>query len=197
MQCRLPGRSLPEAVLLSRGRSGRVRHAGLCRPGPAAESRISVWPGFGVKDNIDVVGLPSTCGSSLYANYIPRFDASCVALLRQAGAVPVGKTVTAEFAFTQPGPTTNPWNAAHTPGGSSSGSAAAVACGAVAFALGTQTGGSVIRPAAYCGVLGFKPTRGLVHRAGLRLLCDSLDTIGWFARSVADCWPCSMTRISS
>lgn len=140
---------------------------------------------FGVKDNIDVEGYATTCGSPLYVGDTPRLDAACVARLRSAGAIPVGKTVTAEFAFQCSGPTRNPWSTAHTAGGSSSGSAAAVACGVVDFALGTRTGGSVIRPAAYCGVFGFKPTRGVVHRGGVHLLADSLDTIGWFARSLS------------
>src|SRR5690606_29909932 len=96
-----------------------------------------------------------------------------------AGAVPVGKAVTAEFAFRHPGPTRNPRNLAHTPGGSSSGSAAAVAAGMVPLALSTQTGGSIIRPAAYCGVPGFKPPYGFVSRDGLKLTSESLDTIGW------------------
>src|SRR5690606_16178893 len=116
-----------------------------------------------------------------------RFDASCVAMLRAAGAIPIGKTVTAEFAAVAPGPTRNPWRPTHTPGGSSSGSAAAVAAGMVPLALGTQTGGSIIRPAAFNGVVGFKPSFGRVPRTGMRVLCDSLDTIGWFTRDVGLC----------
>jgi Asp-tRNA(Asn)/Glu-tRNA(Gln) amidotransferase A subunit family amidase len=139
---------------------------------------------FGVKDVIDVKGMPTACGASL-ANTPPSiFDASCVAQLRAAGAIPIGKTVTAEYAFTAPGPTRNPWNLAHSPGGSSSGSAAAVAAGMVPMAIGTQTGGSIIRPAAFNGVVGFKPTFGHVHRAGMTVLCDTLDTIGWFTRDI-------------
>lgn len=140
---------------------------------------------FGVKDVIDVAGMPTRCGAQA-SDAGPRvFDAACVSALRAAGAVPVGKTVTAEYAFRTPGPTCNPHAPAHTPGGSSSGSAAAVAAGMVPFALSTQTGGSIVRPAAYCGVVGFKPTFGLVSRAGLALTCDSLDVIGWHADSVA------------
>ena len=139
---------------------------------------------FGVKDVIDVEGMPTACGASLRQTRPCTFDASCVAQLRAAGAVPIGKTVTAEYAFTVPGPTRNPWNLAHTPGGSSSGSAAAVAAGMVPMALGTQTGGSMIRPAAFNGVVGFKPSFGYVHRAGMTVLCDTLDTIGWFTREV-------------
>jgi Asp-tRNA(Asn)/Glu-tRNA(Gln) amidotransferase A subunit family amidase len=139
---------------------------------------------FGVKDVIDVQGMPTACGASLAQTPPSTFDASCVAQLRAAGAVPIGKTVTAEYAFTAPGPTRNPWNLAYSPGGSSSGSAAAVAAGMVPMALGTQTGGSIIRPAAFNGVVGFKPTFGYVHRAGMTVLCDTLDTIGWFTRDV-------------
>lgn len=142
------------------------------------------WP-LGVKDILDVAGMPTRCGSSLSSPATKTFDSSCVAQLRAAGAVPIGKTVTAEYAYVTPGPTRNPWDAEHTPGGSSSGSAAAVAAGVVPIALGTQTGGSMIRPAAFCGVLGFKPTRGLVSRAGMQLTCESLDVIGWFGSSVA------------
>ncbi|WP_254600634.1 amidase [Achromobacter kerstersii] len=141
--------------------------------------------GFGVKDVIDVAGMPTRCGSPATSSDPARWDASCVAQLRAAGAVPIGKTVTAEFAYVSPGPTRNPHRASHTPGGSSSGSAAAVAAGMVDIALGTQTGGSMIRPAAFCGVVGFKPTFGRVHRQGMTVLCDSLDTIGWFSRTVA------------
>jgi Asp-tRNA(Asn)/Glu-tRNA(Gln) amidotransferase A subunit family amidase len=139
---------------------------------------------FGVKDIIDVEGMPTGCGASLRQTPPCRFDASCVAQLRAAGAVPIGKTVTAEYAYTVPGPTRNPWNLEYTPGGSSSGSAAAVAAGMVPMALGTQTGGSMIRPAAFNGVVGFKPSFGYVHRAGMTILCDTLDTIGWFTRDV-------------
>lgn len=140
---------------------------------------------FGVKDVIDVAGMPTRAGSQVLPDDKKQFDAVCVAQLRAAGAVPIGKTVTAEFAFATPGPTRNPHRLDHTPGGSSSGSAAAVAAGIVELALGTQTGGSMIRPAAFCGVVGFKPTFGRVHRGGMQVLCDSLDTIGWFTRTVA------------
>lgn len=139
---------------------------------------------FGVKDVIDVAGMPTRCGSPAIGGEPRPFDAASVALLRHAGAVPIGKTVTAEFAYVTPGPTRNPHNLDHTPGGSSSGSAAAVAAGMVELALGTQTGGSIIRPAAFCGVIGFKPTFGRVHRQGMHVLCDSLDTIGWFTRTL-------------
>lgn len=141
---------------------------------------------FGVKDIINVAGMPTRCGSPSYHDAPVQFDAACVSLLRAAGAIPVGKTVTAEFAYVTPGATRNPINRDHTPGGSSSGSAAAVAAGMVPFALGTQTGGSVIRPSAFCGIVGFKPSFGRVHRDGVKMTCDSLDTIGWHARSVDD-----------
>ncbi len=139
---------------------------------------------FGVKDVIDVRGMPTGHGAALRDMPPARFDAACVAMLRACGAQPVGKTVTAEFAVTAPGPTRNPWNLAHTPGGSSSGSAAAVAAGMVPLALGTQTGGSIIRPAAFNGVIGFKPSFGRVPRTGMNVLSDSLDTIGWFTPDV-------------
>ncbi|HLU00087.1 MAG TPA: amidase [Burkholderiaceae bacterium] len=140
---------------------------------------------FGVKDVIDVRGMPTGHGAALRDPVPARFDAACVAMLRQAGAYPVGKTVTAEFAVMAPGPTRNPWNLEHTPGGSSSGSAAAVAAGMVPMCLGTQTGGSIIRPAAFNGIVGFKPSAGLVPRTGMLVLSDTLDTIGWFTRDVA------------
>lgn len=147
---------------------------------------LSGWP-IGVKDIIDVAGMPTRCGSAACEDTPPaRFDATCVALLRAAGGVPVGKTVTTEFAYVTPGPTRNPVNLLHTPGGSSSGSAAALAAGQLRLALGTQTGGSMIRPAAYCGVVGFKPTHGQVPRGGMVVACESLDVIGWYTRDVND-----------
>ncbi len=140
----------------------------------------------GIKDIIDTVDMPTEMGSPIYAGYRPRGDAACVALLRAAGAVILGKTVTAEFAHVAPGRTTNPFDASHTPGGSSSGSAAAVADNMVSLAVGTQTGGSTIRPAAYCGIVGYKPTFGRMNRAGIKPGAESLDTVGLMARSVAD-----------
>lgn len=139
---------------------------------------------FGVKDMIDVAGMPTSFGMLEDAGSVAPADACCVALLRSAGAVPVGKTVTTEFAYVTPGPTRNPFDLRFTPGGSSSGSAAAVAAGMVPIALGTQTGGSMIRPAAFCGVAGFKPTFGAVAREGMRVTCESLDVIGWYGDSV-------------
>jgi Asp-tRNA(Asn)/Glu-tRNA(Gln) amidotransferase A subunit family amidase len=139
-----------------------------------------------IKDLIDTVDMPTAYGSPIYRGHLPDADASCVALARAAGAVVLGKTVTTEFATFTPGKTANPHNPAHTPGGSSSGSAAAVADGMVPLAFGTQTAGSVIRPGAFCGCVAYKPSFGLINRAGVKPLADSLDTIGVFARSVAD-----------
>jgi Asp-tRNA(Asn)/Glu-tRNA(Gln) amidotransferase A subunit family amidase len=140
----------------------------------------------GVKDIIDTADMPTENGSVLHAGRTPSRDATVVAMLRAAGAVIMGKTVTTEFAAYAPGKTRNPHNAAHTPGGSSSGSAAAVAAGMVPFAIGSQTNGSVIRPAAFCGVYGFKPTHGLIPRHGVLPLSRALDTLGVFARTIAD-----------
>lgn len=140
---------------------------------------------LGVKDIFDTGDQPTEYGSPLYAGHRPTADASAVALLRAAGAVCLGKTVTAELAFSRPGPTTNPHRATHTPGGSSSGSAAAVAAGMVDGALGTQTAGSVIRPASFCGLYGFKPSFGTVSVAGVKTCAPSLDTVGWFTRDPA------------
>lgn len=139
-----------------------------------------------VKDNIDTEGLPSEYGSAIFRGHVPRADAACVAAFKAAGAYTLGKTVTAELANFTPGATRNPYNPAHTPGGSSSGSAAAVAAHMAPFAIGTQTAGSVIRPAAYCGVVGYVPTRGRIPRSGVKAVSDSLDAVGVFARSVGD-----------
>jgi len=141
---------------------------------------------IGVKDVIDTVDLPTEMGSPIYKANRAACDAACVAVARAAGAVILGKTVTAEFAGMFPGPTTNPHNPAHTPGGSSSGSAAAVADMMVPAAFGTQTGGSVLRPAAYCGVVGYKPTFNLINRSGIKFAAESLDTIGLITRTVDD-----------
>jgi Asp-tRNA(Asn)/Glu-tRNA(Gln) amidotransferase A subunit family amidase len=141
---------------------------------------------LGVKDLFDTVDMPTSYGSPIYADHHPKADAASVALCREAGALVLGKTVTTEFAYFQPGPTRNPHHLAHTPGGSSSGSAAAVADQMLPLALGTQTAGSVIRPAAYCGVVGYKPTIGRVSRAGVKSLSESLDTVGGFGRCVRD-----------
>src|SRR6266545_2328086 len=140
----------------------------------------------GIKDIIDTADMPTENGSVLHAGRTPSRDATVVSLLRGAGAVIMGKTVTTEFATRTPGKTRNPHNPAHTPGGSSSGSAAAVAAGMVPVALGSQTGGSTIRPASYCGVYGLKPTHGLIPRHGMFQLSRTLDHVGLFARGVED-----------
>jgi Asp-tRNA(Asn)/Glu-tRNA(Gln) amidotransferase A subunit family amidase len=142
---------------------------------------------FGIKDVLDTADMPSQYGSPIWAGHRPRADAAAVALARRAGAIAVGKTVTTEFATRHPGPTVNPRNPAHTPGGSSSGSAAGAAAGFFHAGFGTQTAGSIIRPAAFCGVVGFKPSFGTLHRGGMKVMSESLDTIGVIARSVGDC----------
>jgi Asp-tRNA(Asn)/Glu-tRNA(Gln) amidotransferase A subunit family amidase len=141
---------------------------------------------IGLKDIIHVAGLKTASGARGFADTIPREDAPCVARLRAAGAVILGKLQTTEFAFSDPAVTRNPWHPAHTPGGSSAGSAAAVAARMIPAALGSQTVGSVLRPAAFCGVVGVKPTYGRVSRRGVVPLAWSLDHVGVFARSVAD-----------
>ena len=140
----------------------------------------------GIKDVIDTADMPTGHGSPIYSGNRPFADAACVALIRAAGGVILGKTVTTEFANRHPGPTVHPHNAAHTPGGSSSGSAAAVADFQVPLALGTQTGGSVIRPAAFCGVIGYKPSFGEFSRVGVKMQCHNLDTLGIICRSLED-----------
>ncbi len=139
-----------------------------------------------VKDIIDTMDFPTEYGSLIHQGRYSVGDATVVSRLRAAGAVIFGKTVTTEFATTHAGPTCNPHNTAHTPGGSSSGSAAAVAAGMVPVALGTQTNGSVIRPASYCGVYAYKPSRGLVPRTGVLDQSPSLDEVGVFARNLED-----------
>jgi Asp-tRNA(Asn)/Glu-tRNA(Gln) amidotransferase A subunit family amidase len=140
----------------------------------------------GIKDIIDTADMPTENGSALHAGRTPSRDATVVAMLRAAGAVIMGKTVTTEFANRAPGKTRNPHNSAHTPGGSSSGSAAAVAASMVPLALGSQTGGSTVRPASFCGVYGFKPTHGLIPRHGMFRLSGTLDHVGLFARTIED-----------
>src|SRR6266849_5023704 len=156
-------------------------HAG--RPGLLAGLPI------GVKDIIETRDMPTGHGSPIYHGNRPFADAACIALLRMAGGTIMGKTVTTEFANRFPGATVNPHNPAHTPGGSSSGSAAAVADFQVPAALGTQTGGSVIRPAAFCGVIGYKPSFGEFSRSGIKLQCHTLDTLGIICRGLDDLPP--------
>ena len=140
----------------------------------------------GLKDIYCTAGIPTTACSKVYANHVPDEDATTVVRLKAAGAIILGKTVTTEFACSDPSPTINPWNAAHTPGGSSSGSAVAVAARHCAVAFGSQTRGSVLRPAAYNGVVGLKPTFGRVSRRGVIPVSWSLDHVGWMTRSVED-----------
>ena len=140
----------------------------------------------GIKDVIDTARIPTGNGTPIDAGRVPSRDAWVVAQLRAAGAVVMGKTVTTELAYLHPGPARNPFNPEHTPGGSSSGSAAAVGAGQVPLAIGTQTGGSVIRPAAFCGTVGFKPSFGAIPRTGVLTQSPTLDTMGVFARSVPD-----------
>ena len=154
------------------------------------EKGVNVGPLHGVpiglKDIYYTAGIPTTACSKVYEEFVPEYDATTVALLKNAGAIMMGKTVTTEFACMDPSPTKNPWNPAHTPGGSSSGSAVAVATRMCPAALGSQTVGSVLRPASYNGVVGFKPTFGRVSRYGVIPVSWSLDHVGWMARSVED-----------
>src|SRR5262245_16444155 len=141
---------------------------------------------IGLKDIFYTAGLKTTAGSPIYANFVPDYDATTARLLKEAGAIILGKVQTTEFAALAPSPTRNPWNLEHTPGGSSSGSAAAVAARMCPGTLGSQTYGSTIRPAAYCGCVGLKPTYGRVSAFGLFALSWSLDHVGLFARTVSD-----------
>ena len=141
---------------------------------------------IGLKDIYYTAGIPTRAGSAVYQDFVPDYDAAALTLLQRAGALMLGKAVTTEFACLDPSPTYNPWNAAHTPGGSSSGSAVAVAARMCPAALGSQTVGSVLRPAAYNGIVGFKPTFGRVSRYGVVPVSWNLDTVGWLTRSVAD-----------
>ena len=140
----------------------------------------------GLKDIYYTAGLETSAGSKVMEGFVPMFDATAVRRLREAGAIVVGKTATTPFAFSDPAPTRNPWNLEHTPGGSSSGSAAGLACGMCLGALGTQTGGSIVRPSAFCGIVGLKPTYGRISRHGLIPLAWSLDHPGPMARTVSD-----------
>jgi amidase len=141
---------------------------------------------FGIKDIIDTCDMPTQCGSPIYADHRPKADAACVALSRKAGGVLMGKTVTTEFANQYPGKTRNPFDSARTPGGSSSGSAAAVGDRMVPLAIGTQTTGSTIRPASFCGTFGYRPTWGDLRCVGVKEAAGSLDTLGLIARSIED-----------
>lgn len=152
---------------------------------PLGSGPLDGWP-FGAKDIFETRGMATEYGCPLLRGRKGTEDAALVTQLRRQGAILLGKTQTTAFAYFDPAPTRNPHNLEHTPGGSSSGSAAAVACGMARFALGTQTAGSIIRPASYCGVVGFKPTFGALTREGVLPFAPSLDTMGFFTRNVAD-----------
>lgn len=169
---------LDPAKAIAAARASDARRASGAKLGPLAGIPV------GVKDIIDTADYPTEYGSSVFAGRQPASDASVVSQLRAAGAIIIGKTVTTELAFFGPGKTKNPHNPGHTPGGSSSGSAAAVADCQIPLALGTQTAGSIIRPASYCGTIGFKPSFGAVSRTGVLAQSAPLDTIGGYARSV-------------
>ncbi len=140
----------------------------------------------GIKDIMETAGVRTAMGSSIYRDYVPQRDAVCVSMLKTAGALVAGKTETTEFAYYHPGRTRNPHSPDHTPGGSSMGSAAAVSKMMIPLALGTQTAGSVIRPAAYCGVTGYKASHGSFSLAGVCGFAQSLDTLGFFVRKIED-----------
>ena len=169
----------PELALAQAREADAALHAG------EATGALHGVP-VGVKDIFDTADMPTENGSPIFAGRRPERDATCVAALRDAGAVIMGKTVTTELALLTPAKTRNPRNLAHTPGGSSAGSAAAVADHMVPAALGSQTAGSIVRPASFCGVYGFKPTLGLVPRAGVLMQSHTLDTVGLYARSIED-----------
>jgi Asp-tRNA(Asn)/Glu-tRNA(Gln) amidotransferase A subunit family amidase len=169
----------PNAALAAAERVDETRAASLA-PGPLHGLPVAV------KDIIDTADMPTEFGAELFAGRKPDRDAAIVHRLRAAGAIIIGKTVTSQYALFVPGPTRNPHNAAHTPGGSSSGSAAAVAAKMAPVALGTQTNGSIIRPASYCGVVGFKPSLGVLPRTGVLRQATLIDHPGVMARSVAD-----------
>jgi Asp-tRNA(Asn)/Glu-tRNA(Gln) amidotransferase A subunit family amidase len=178
--------ALPPLIEFIRSRDETIQAWVQIKPQrPTGEGLLAEIP-FGAKDILETKGLATEYGSPIYKGRIGTEDAAVVRLLRQRGAVLVGKTHSTAFAYRTPGPTRNPRDLAHTPGGSSSGSAAAVAAGMVPLAIGTQTGGSVLRPASFCGVTGFKPTYGLVPMDGVFPFAKSLDTLGFFTHTPAD-----------
>jgi amidase len=192
------GRLRPAALMAAcldriAAREGVVHAFACLDPEQATAAAAAARPGplhglpFGVKDVFDTADLPTGYNSPIYRGHRPRADAPALAGTRAAGGALLGKTVTTEFAYRHPGPTTNPHDATRTPGGSSSGSAAGVADFFFPLAFGTQTAGSTIRPAAYCGVVGYKPSFGMINRVGIKQLADSLDHVGLMARHVADC----------
>jgi Asp-tRNA(Asn)/Glu-tRNA(Gln) amidotransferase A subunit family amidase len=187
--------ALAERQLAALAQRESVVRAFVCHDTPAARRRLAQHAAgplsqalIGVKDIIATSAFPTRYGSSNPAVIGPRADAWCVAEVERLGGVILGKTVCTEFAYPLPGPTTNPHDAERTPGGSSSGSAAAVAAGFVSFALGTQTAGSTIRPASYCGITGFKPSYGLLHLEGVQAISSTCDHLGVLARSPRDAW---------
>lgn len=165
----------PQRVRAQAGKLTQENHQGLLAGVPV-----------GIKDIFDSADQPTQFHSPIYAGHQPSRDAHVVTLLRQAGALVMGKTHTTEFAYMHTGPTRNPHNLAHTPGSSSAGSAAGMAAGFFALALGTQTAGSLLKPASYCGLYAFKPSLGLVSLEGVKPLAQSFDTVGWYGRSVRD-----------
>lgn len=165
---------------LNAARAADARRTAGARPG-----RLHGVP-VGVKDIFATAGIPTGMGSPAFGDFVPERSAAMVVRAEAEGAFTFGKTVTAELAYFTPGPTRNPWNPAHTPGGSSMGSAAAVAAGMVPLAFGTQTNGSVIRPAAFCGCIGFKPSEGMLATAGIQPFSPTLDQPGFFTRTVED-----------
>ena len=172
----------PEIAAFAHLDREQVLGAAIAHDGSGAMHGVPV----GVKDIVDTVDAPTTYGSPIYRDHWPGTDAVCVNRIHAAGGIVIGKTVTTEFAARYPGPTRNPHDVRHTPGGSSSGSAAAVADCMIPLGIGTQTAGSVIRPAAFCGVYGYKPTFGLLSFSGVRHYAESVDTLGCMARSVED-----------
>jgi len=180
-----------EAIAAGESQIGAFAALDLAAARQAAEApNIAAMPlrglPVGIKDIFDTADLPTQYGSRVYAGHRPRADAAAVAMVRRAGGLILGKTVTTEFASLVPAGTRNPRDPAHTPGGSSSGSAAAVAAAMLPLALGSQTGGSVIRPAAFCGIAGFKPSYQLIPTVGMKAFSWHLDTVGLFAAGVAD-----------
>ena len=173
-----------DAIAAREGEVGAFVH--VSEDGPVPSEGPLAGIAVGIKDIIDTADMPTTMGSPIYTGWRPKADAPVVSALRRAGATPIGKTTTTPFAFMDPTATRNPRNLAHTPGGSSAGSAAAVAAGMVPLALGTQTGGSVIRPASYCGVAAIKPSFRLIPTVGVKTFAWTLDTVGLFAAGVAD-----------
>ncbi len=173
---------------VSVNRQGALAAARRCEHAIQHGDRVGALAGVpvGLKDIIYTAGLRTTAGSRVYADFVPTYDATVTVRLQQAGAIILGKTVTTEFATADPSPTRNPWNTEHTPGGSSSGSAAAVAARMIPAALGSQTGGSTLRPASYCGIVGLKPTYGRISRYGVIPVSWCLDHVGVLVRSVQD-----------